>query len=463
MPLRCPAAALPSSSPSFPPSLSRSMSSSSGRSSLGAKSNKNKINKAAEDTGVNVTIVEKAVATGAVCLDGTPPAYHFDKGAGDGANSWLVHLEIFMIGIGSSYDTAMNHRSQEKRKKSIRVGVEKNKVTDEVQIGGGSGDLTRAKAQQREGHYCCRSIDRSEPRSAVKDVEMATTAVIENRQRRGDVDTVGATVHGDDGVVRCGSGRGRHRWLDDGVRDGHDSRRRGSDAMEEMQTAAEVATNLHFGGATIFQAVMQASNALLTGCSAGGLASILHCDNFRDLMPATSRRSAANLPPSCTSKMEPTLVRVHNNIGQIGYLFIKRTVYKLSLCPLPIYGWKEMGAMVPPSNGKTLGFKPETSSCSVAELGLKKVKLGMDGTGDKNSGASDSQQLLKEKHPGTTQGVLCPTRKEENDELHVIHHQHYHPDSCQGMGLTQEHQLLPVVRIQVAALKRRLTDVTALS
>ncbi|KAK3035727.1 hypothetical protein RJ639_033429 [Escallonia herrerae] len=46
MSLRCPSAALPSSSPSFPPSLSHSMSSSSGRSSPGAKSNKNKINKA---------------------------------------------------------------------------------------------------------------------------------------------------------------------------------------------------------------------------------------------------------------------------------------------------------------------------------------------------------------------------------------------------------------------------------
>ncbi|KAK2994829.1 hypothetical protein RJ640_018811, partial [Escallonia rubra] len=108
--------------------------------------------------------------------------------------------------------------------------------------------------------------------------------------------------------------------------------------------------------------------ALLTGCSAGGLASILHCDNFRDLMPATARRSAANLPPSCTSKMEPTLcfyaqyvvpqiqtplfilnpaydtyqVRVHKNTGQIGYLFIERTIYKLLLYPLSIYGWSEM-------------------------------------------------------------------------------------------------------------------------
>ncbi|KAK2994828.1 hypothetical protein RJ640_018810 [Escallonia rubra] len=34
--------------------------------------------------------------------------------------------------------------------------------------------------------------------------------------------------------------------------------------------------------------------ALLTGCSAGGLASILHCDNFRDLMPATARVKCAS-------------------------------------------------------------------------------------------------------------------------------------------------------------------------
>ncbi|KAK3003613.1 hypothetical protein RJ639_019735 [Escallonia herrerae] len=55
----------------------------------------------AEDSSVNITIVENAVATGAVCLDGTPPAYHFDKGAGDGANSWLVHLEALLTGCSA--------------------------------------------------------------------------------------------------------------------------------------------------------------------------------------------------------------------------------------------------------------------------------------------------------------------------------------------------------------------------
>jgi len=30
----------------------------------------------------------------AVCLDGSPPAYNFDKGYGTGINSWLVHMEV---------------------------------------------------------------------------------------------------------------------------------------------------------------------------------------------------------------------------------------------------------------------------------------------------------------------------------------------------------------------------------
>ncbi|KAM7503257.1 hypothetical protein LguiB_002161 [Lonicera macranthoides] len=56
--------------------------------------------------------------------------------------------------------------------------------------------------------------------------------------------------------------------------------------------------HVHFRGARVFDAIMEdllergmknASNALLTGCSAGGLASILHCDKFRALLPTKAR------------------------------------------------------------------------------------------------------------------------------------------------------------------------------
>ncbi|KAL6556498.1 hypothetical protein OROGR_005786 [Orobanche gracilis] len=41
---------------------------------------------------VNITIVEDAVAKGALCLDGSPAGYHYSEGFGDGANNWLVYL-----------------------------------------------------------------------------------------------------------------------------------------------------------------------------------------------------------------------------------------------------------------------------------------------------------------------------------------------------------------------------------
>ncbi|GKD94068.1 pectin acetylesterase 8-like protein isoform X1, partial [Tanacetum coccineum] len=99
-------------------------------------------------------------------------------------------------------------------------------------------------------------------------------------------------------------------------------------------------------GARIFRAVVEellekgvifADNAIHSGCSAGGLTSILHCDNFKALLPTSTRvkclanagyfintrdifrirrleafydevvkthGSAKNLPRSCTSKMK---------------------------------------------------------------------------------------------------------------------------------------------------------------
>ncbi|XP_059306332.1 pectin acetylesterase 8-like [Lycium ferocissimum] len=41
---------------------------------------------------VDLTILESAVSKGAVCLDGSPPAYYFDKGHGEGANNWIIYF-----------------------------------------------------------------------------------------------------------------------------------------------------------------------------------------------------------------------------------------------------------------------------------------------------------------------------------------------------------------------------------
>ncbi|KAK4365978.1 hypothetical protein RND71_013858 [Anisodus tanguticus] len=42
---------------------------------------------------VEKTLVQDAISKGAVCLDGSPAAYHYDKGFGDGVNNWVVWLE----------------------------------------------------------------------------------------------------------------------------------------------------------------------------------------------------------------------------------------------------------------------------------------------------------------------------------------------------------------------------------
>ncbi|XAR69229.1 hypothetical protein NMG60_11000738 [Bertholletia excelsa] len=122
--------------------------------------------------------------------------------------------------------------------------------------------------------------------------------------------------------------------------------------------AVDPDTKLHFRGARVFAAVVEdllakgmknAQNAIISGCSAGGLTSILHCDNFRALLPAdtkvkcladagyfinakdvsgephiqtfyndvvTTHGSAKHLPSSCTSKMRPGLCFFPQNVAQ---------------------------------------------------------------------------------------------------------------------------------------------------
>nr|DAD24956.1 TPA_asm: hypothetical protein HUJ06_026420 [Nelumbo nucifera] len=121
--------------------------------------------------------------------------------------------------------------------------------------------------------------------------------------------------------------------------------------------AVDPATNLYYRGQRIFNAVVDdllekgmknAQNALLSGCSAGGLSVILHCDKFRELLPqstkvkcmadagffinaktiagteyikeffsdvVTTHQSAKNLPASCTSKGDSTLCFFPQNVA----------------------------------------------------------------------------------------------------------------------------------------------------
>ncbi|KAI3950177.1 hypothetical protein MKW92_044491 [Papaver armeniacum] len=221
---------------------------------------------------VGITYIENAVAKGAVCLDGSPPAYHMDKGFGAGINNWLVHFE------GGGW---CNNATTCLARKNNRLGSSKQMIK-EVAFSG----LLHNKAKFNPDFYNWNRI--------------------------------------------------KVRYCD------------GSSFTGDVE-AVDPATKLHYRGARVFRAVIEdllakgmknAKNAILSGCSAGGLTSILHCDNFRGILPRSTKvkclsdagyfinakdlsgamhiqqfyadvvkthGSAKNLPVSCTSRVNPSL------------------------------------------------------------------------------------------------------------------------------------------------------------
>ncbi|KAM7510790.1 hypothetical protein LguiB_009665 [Lonicera macranthoides] len=208
-------------------------------------------------SGVPLTRVKSAVAKGAVCLDGSPPAYQFDKGFGEGANSWLLNLE------GGEW-----------------CGTPKDCIK-RTNYPNGLGSSFRMTKHRFTGIL------------SKKQIENPNTAT-----------------------------------------DPH--------SPEIRKESIRQGTKLFYRGARIFDAIVEkllevgmskASNALLSGNSAGGLASILHCDRFRAFLPATTTKvkclsdggyfmhvrdisgkyhfeegSIKNLPRACTLKMKRGLI-----------------------------------------------------------------------------------------------------------------------------------------------------------
>ncbi|KAL7122501.1 hypothetical protein ACP275_01G049200 [Erythranthe tilingii] len=222
---------------------------------------------------INITYVNSAVEKGAVCLDGTPPAYYHSVGFGDGADNWLVYLE------GGAWCN------------STETCLER------VQIKWLASTSTRPAIRYVSGIFT---------------VNQTFNQAFYNWNKVIVVYCDGASFTGD---------------------------------VEEVDPT----TNLHYRGARIFRAVIDdllakgmknAKNAVLTGSSAGGLATILNCDRFRSLvshatrvkcisdsgffihsknMPGAYEREAyftqvaelhgmaKALPQSCASKMNPGL------------------------------------------------------------------------------------------------------------------------------------------------------------
>ncbi|KAF7090524.1 hypothetical protein CFC21_093259 [Triticum aestivum] len=276
---------------------------------------------------VDITYVESAVAKGAVCLDGSPPAYHLARGSGSGASSWLVHFE------GGGW---CNNVTTCLQRSHTRLGSSKE-MAKQVAF---SGILSNAP-EYNPDFYNWNKV--------------------------------------------------RVRYCDGSSFTGN---------KEEVDPR----TNLHYRGARVWQAVMEdllakgmnkAENALISGCSAGGLTSILHCDRFHRLLPAAANvkclsdagffinvkdiagvnhaaaffsdvvkthGSVKNLPSLCTSKLPAGMCLFpQNEVKQIQTpLFILNAAYD---------SWQVRNILVPGgSDPRWRSCKHDIKQCSAKQL-----------------------------------------------------------------------------------------------
>ncbi|KAM3264179.1 pectin acetylesterase 8-like [Capsicum annuum] len=230
---------------------------------------------------VNINILQSAVAKGAVCLDGTAPAYHLDRGSGTGVNNWVISIE------GGGWC------------RNVTLCLERT-------------NSRRGSSAKMDQHYDFSGMLSNDPKFNPEFYNWNRVYV-----RYCD----GGSFTGDVEAIHPGTG-------------------------------------LHYRGARIFKAIIEdllaqgmntSENAILSGCSAGGLTTILHCDNFGALLPKSAKvkcfsdagyfidhkdisggayieqffndvvtlhGSAKNLPPSCTSTMKPGLCFFPQNVAQ---------------------------------------------------------------------------------------------------------------------------------------------------
>ncbi|KAG8504196.1 hypothetical protein CXB51_002612 [Gossypium anomalum] len=167
---------------------------------------------------VPLTLLQSAKATGAFCLDGSLPGYHFQKGFGSGSSNWLLHIE------GGGWCNSIESCNS---RKGTSLGSS-NYMEHQVQFAG----ILSQDPSQNPDFYNWNKV--------------------------------------------------KLRYCDGASFAGH------------LESEFKNGTKLFFRGQLIWEAMMnellslglsKAKEAFLTGCSAGGLATFIHCDDFRDQLP----------------------------------------------------------------------------------------------------------------------------------------------------------------------------------
>ncbi|XP_072974894.1 pectin acetylesterase 5-like [Typha angustifolia] len=166
---------------------------------------------------VDLTLLSNAEEKGALCLDGSPPGYHLQRGSGSGSDSWLLNLE------GGGWCNTLEKCSERQRTPSGSshymnqisfVGILSNNPLSNPDFYNWNKVMIR---------YC------------------------DGASFSGDVES--DHLNGTQIFFR-----GMHIW---------------EAVINELLT----------------KGLINAKQAFLTGCSAGGLATFIHCDDFRALLP----------------------------------------------------------------------------------------------------------------------------------------------------------------------------------
>ncbi|KAL4188871.1 hypothetical protein AMTRI_Chr08g162640 [Amborella trichopoda] len=166
---------------------------------------------------VDLTLLQSSKVEGAVCLDGSAPGYHLQRGFGSGSNYWIVHIE------GGGWCNTLESCSL---RKNTALG---SSTFMEKQVPF-SGFLSSNQSQNPD-FFSWNKV--------------------------------------------------RIRYCD------------GASLSGELEDEVQ-GYGLFFRGQRIWRAIMDelllkglanAQKALLSGCSAGGLATFIHCDDFRALLP----------------------------------------------------------------------------------------------------------------------------------------------------------------------------------
>ncbi|XP_064989193.1 pectin acetylesterase 9-like isoform X12 [Musa acuminata AAA Group] len=245
---------------------------------------------------VAMTLVPHAGSTGAVCLDGSPPAYHLHGGLGSGARNWLLQFE----GGGWCNDVESCAARSKTRRGSTRY---MNKL--EVFSGILSNDSTANPDFYDWNRVKLRYCD-------------------------------GASFGGDSEFLNS-------------------------------------TTTLYFRGQRIWKAIVldllpkgliQADKVLLSGCSAGGLASFLHCDDLtrRDVSGQSTIRSFFS-----------SLVSLQCFFPQHALSYI-RTPYFILNSAYDVYQFHHI--FVPPSadpRGRWYRCKLNPMACSPIQIAILQV------------------------------------------------------------------------------------------